>query len=313
MPLTELFKIDLSFNDADHYSEAVRSWNLESRQLGRGQFGAEIRQLGCRNYILGHAQFGQKLHQVGMPPAGGWTFLIPNREGMQLLCRGQQQRGNQLVCLPWNCEMETVSHDFFDLLFITVSQERMEQKLAQYELEADLFAGRELCDVDSRLLLVIQFQLRRLIGLSLEDVIRDQGAIEAELDSWLDYVIHAWSRGARKPRVSVPVAQAKMLSRVIEHIDQHQKELIRLEDLCAHAGVSARTLQYAFKRKFQMTPKQYMQACRLDGVRKAIRKQPSASISQLASEWGFWHMGQFAADYRKLFGVRPSESLSSRG
>ncbi len=29
----------------------------------------------------------------------------------------------------------------------------------------------------------------------------------------------------------------------------------------------------------------------------------------LAPAWGFWHMGQFAADYRKLFAKRPSETL----
>ena len=310
MHLTEPFKIELSFDDADHFTDTVRAWNLESWQLERGQFNAKISQIGCGDYIFGQGEFDRKLHQVGLPPSGGWTFIIPNRAGMQLLCRGQQQSGNQLLCLPWNCDLETVSHDFFDILSITVSQERMEQKLAQLELEPDLFAGRELCDVDSRLLIVLQFQLRRLIGLSLEDVIRDQGAIEADLDSWLDYVIHAWAYASRKPRFSLPVAQAKMLSGVVDHIDQHQQGAIRVSDLCAQAGVSERTLQYAFKRKFAMTPKQYLQARRLHGVRKAMWAQPNASISELASEWGFWHMGQFAADYRKLFGELPKVTLA---
>ena len=34
-------------------------------------------------------------------------------------------------------------------------------------------------------------------------------------------------------------------------------------------------------------------------------------ISDVANRWGFWHMGSFAADYRKQFGELPSETLRS--
>ena len=34
-------------------------------------------------------------------------------------------------------------------------------------------------------------------------------------------------------------------------------------------------------------------------------------ILNIANDWGFWHMGQFAADYKSLFGELPSETLHS--
>ena len=34
-----------------------------------------------------------------------------------------------------------------------------------------------------------------------------------------------------------------------------------------------------------------------------------AGVAEVASRWGFWHMGQLAADYRQLFGELPSETL----
>jgi len=34
-------------------------------------------------------------------------------------------------------------------------------------------------------------------------------------------------------------------------------------------------------------------------------------FNQLANAWGIWHMGRFAADYRKLFGEVPSETLQA--
>jgi transcriptional regulator GlxA family with amidase domain len=31
-------------------------------------------------------------------------------------------------------------------------------------------------------------------------------------------------------------------------------------------------------------------------------------IADAANAWGFWHMGQFAKDYRTLFGELPSQT-----
>jgi AraC family ethanolamine operon transcriptional activator len=34
-------------------------------------------------------------------------------------------------------------------------------------------------------------------------------------------------------------------------------------------------------------------------------------VQDVAAAWGFWHLSQFATDYRKLFGMRPSETLKA--
>ncbi|MFV2073945.1 MAG: helix-turn-helix domain-containing protein, partial [Thermoanaerobaculales bacterium] len=45
-------------------------------------------------------------------------------------------------------------------------------------------------------------------------------------------------------------------------------------------------------------------------ARRALRSatQPTL-VTDVANSWGFWHMGQFAADYRRQFGELPSETL----
>lgn len=79
--------------------------------------------------------------------------------------------------------------------------------------------------------------------------------------------------------------------------------------MCAAADVSWRTLNYAFRELIGVTPKQYLQATRLDGVRRELhRRGTRAMITDIANHWGFWHMGQFAADYRRQFGELPSET-----
>ena len=80
-----------------------------------------------------------------------------------------------------------------------------------------------------------------------------------------------------------------------------------VKGLCAHAHVSERTLQYAFKEQFGLTPKSFMRAWQLNQVKRAMHLNGAGCrISEVAGEYGFWHMGQFAADYRKLFGELPS-------
>jgi hypothetical protein len=32
-------------------------------------------------------------------------------------------------------------------------------------------------------------------------------------------------------------------------------------------------------------------------------------VNDFANRWGFWHMGQFAADYRRLFAELPARTL----
>jgi AraC family ethanolamine operon transcriptional activator len=46
-------------------------------------------------------------------------------------------------------------------------------------------------------------------------------------------------------------------------------------------------------------------------VRQELKVAPAgtASVREIARRWGFWHTGEFAADYRRLFGELPSETL----
>jgi AraC family ethanolamine operon transcriptional activator len=87
-------------------------------------------------------------------------------------------------------------------------------------------------------------------------------------------------------------------------------ESLTLQRICNEVGVSQRVLEYAFREHIGITPKQCLQAVRLTGVRRDLRRSGAkAKIADVANRWEFWHMGQFAADYRHQFGELPSETL----
>jgi AraC family ethanolamine operon transcriptional activator len=72
--------------------------------------------------------------------------------------------------------------------------------------------------------------------------------------------------------------------------------------------VSRRTLQYSFQDVLQMSPVAYLRALRLNGVRRDLQAAGDAPVGDVAARWGFWHLSRFAADYRRLFGERPSDT-----
>jgi AraC-like DNA-binding protein len=107
-----------------------------------------------------------------------------------------------------------------------------------------------------------------------------------------------------------PTVRSRALRLALDYIEANADNAPTVTDICRASGGSYRTLNYAFHDRFGVSPKQYLQAARLDGVRKDLRKLgPQGTVIDIANRWGFWHMGQFAADYQRQFGELPSETL----
>ena len=111
----------------------------------------------------------------------------------------------------------------------------------------------------------------------------------------------------------LPSTQARCVSRACEYMDGHAHEALCLEEIARVACVSPRTLEVSFRRIHQQTPLTYLRTLRLDRVRQALQEsalqcQP-ASVTGLALQHGFVHMGRFAAYYKQRFGCAPSATL----
>jgi AraC family ethanolamine operon transcriptional activator len=157
---------------------------------------------------------------------------------------------------------------------------------------------------------------RRIDGLlqSGSNTEQEVRRVAAWSDDLLDLLLLALVNhtGVRKPS---PMARrrSKAFDRALEVIEEMEGEPVSLSDLCRYASVSERTLQYAFRERLSVTPKEYIQLFRLNRVRGELRTTAARDvlISDIANQFGFWHLGQFAADYRKFFGELPSETPRS--
>jgi AraC-like DNA-binding protein len=82
--------------------------------------------------------------------------------------------------------------------------------------------------------------------------------------------------------------------------------------LCAALGVSPGGLSAAFQGTFGISPHRFLKLRRMAMVRSLLHcpDGPVQLVKSVALSHGFWHLGQFAIDYRAMYGEMPSETLA---
>lgn len=109
--------------------------------------------------------------------------------------------------------------------------------------------------------------------------------------------------GPRRPRVIC------VIYKFLEEAQRSSSQ--RIDDLAEDLNMSRRNLQYYTTEVLGIGPKKLVKCQKLRNIMRSI---PSAvvngkGIGDLAYEHGFEHFSQFCADYRSMFGERPTDTL----
>lgn len=138
-----------------------------------------------------------------------------------------------------------------------------------------------------------------------------QAAAQVELLETLLATLGSATHDAPAPQDLTRQAHSRVVQVAEDYALSHTAERLYATDLCEAAGVSERTLQYAFKEVMGMTPVAYLTRLRLHRVRQALRAAThgSTTVTTEALKWGFWHFGDFSRAYKDCFGELPSETL----
>jgi AraC-like DNA-binding protein len=112
---------------------------------------------------------------------------------------------------------------------------------------------------------------------------------------------------------SIPGVSERHVRRAEEWIDAHLTEVIGVEDVAAALDVGVRSLQISFQRVRGYSPLESIRRRRLEHTRKALlQAEPGATVTTIATQFGFFELGRFSKRYRKTFGEAPSETLARR-
>lgn len=117
---------------------------------------------------------------------------------------------------------------------------------------------------------------------------------------------HNFSDELRRAPTSLPRA---VVARAEEYIRAHCDRPLSLVEIAEAVGVSCRSLQASFKRIGSSSPLKMLRTIRLDEARAKLRKG-EATVTDVALQLGFFHLGRFSAQYKQAFGELPASTLS---
>ena len=245
------------------------------------------------------ASFNRTVDQRGAAPSGAQTFAFLLDPDATIHWCGRDADGSNLLIFRPDGEFESLTGADFSVLTISVADELLADAAARLELRDSVWRGRgaEMCRPGPARLAALRRQVSGHLAAPEQDV---PVAVMRTL------VDDSGSSPAVGPRGAAFKRARSLLA--AWHADAPS-----VRRLAEEAGVSERTLQYAFRDHAGMTPKAYIMAERLNRVRRELQRAGNRQrIGDIALRWGFWHMGQFAADYRAQFGELPSETVRRR-
>lgn len=131
---------------------------------------------------------------------------------------------------------------------------------------------------------------------------------EALLASLLLFQSHNFSRELHR-RHSAP--HPKVIQQAVDLIEAYPERALTTEEIARSVLVSVRTLQEGFQRHVGRSPMAYLRDVRLTRVRDELLAGQFGrkTVTETALDWGFFHLGRFAAAYRAKFGESPSQTL----
>jgi len=97
-----------------------------------------------------------------------------------------------------------------------------------------------------------------------------------------------------------------------EQVYNHMDGKTTIKSLSKQYSVSEKTLQNSFKSLFGFTPNKFLRYLKLNLVYHDLESAQlkKTTVLNIATKWGFIHMGHFSNYYTELFGENPSQTLS---
>lgn len=158
--------------------------------------------------------------------------------------------------------------------------------------------------------------LADLVDFLIRDADRENGVLAAPLVAAqvmesLQYALlyrlsHSHSGHLRAPSRSAGPAY---LRRAEEYLDANAAVPVTTSDLASAIGMSVRSLQMAFRRHRRETPLGFLRERRYQLARRRLLSGTYPTVTSVALDSGFEHLGRFSAGYRERFGESPSETL----
>jgi len=299
-------------SDVHHQATLLRAWDQEYTQLHPGRFSGYVRKLRNDGIKLFSERMNRAVFQMGALPATRLAFGLPlHASDMSCLC-GEDGDKNSLLVFSGRSGFEFFSPDDFEFFGIEIDVDASSDPVLSTMIES----LDKIISCGKRSIALNPNRAAKL-GRFLDLTLSEEGIAERILN-WPDHAA-AFNRGLVGWLLDMlQTADSGSDRRQIRHWDAITEIRtlvseapccpISVAELTVELGVSRRTLQNACQEIVGLSPVQYLRALRLSEARRMMER--SSSVTEAATQFGFWHLGYFARDYHAMFGELPSCTLN---
>lgn len=303
-----------SFSSVEELDEANRQagWQLEYRQLEAAPFSAEFAGRPCGETLLMRELFCGSLEIVGEPPVESVGVMLPGNPTRRATFNGREVRDDRLFVAMPGSEIDVTALGSLEVYSMYVPASAFEN------------AARPVCLLDMAKLLGSALAisasaprlapLRRLFAAGLGAGALQEIACHEFLANLTDKIVKLMAGSETDDSMANPYDGSSNRHRLIgarDYIEAHLADVIRMPQVCRSVGISLRGLERLFARELGISPTKYVRARRLNAVRRRLiaADAESTRVGDVASTYGFSHLGRFAGEYRSYFGETPHQTL----
>lgn len=299
-------------HDADEHAHNLSAWDQQYSQFSPGRFEGRLTELRLPGLQIFHESANQALRQSCTAWPDAVWMGVPCEHAGELRLDARAVPQHAVLLRPGGQAFELQTPRDFGILGIVVGRELLQA--------APNVAGGALSKaLDARAALPLppptHRRLRRTLQLLLmREPLRLSAAALREQALELVAQTLELASPALCEEPGLPARRSCELVRKAREIALDGDDPgVSVARLCSMLGVSRRTLQYAFREATGQAPLAYLRTMRLNRARRGLQQaaRSGARVTEIATDCGFNHLGQFAQDYRRLFGETPSATLQA--
>ena len=296
-------------------TQIVDPWKVNLRQTETGRFDGRLEFVKFGDILVYREHWSRSILATGATPKGYFTLagsLSPEKR--TTWCRQVLDSGD-LACGRPGSETEFTTPSDSRHAVILLPADLMRSYFDEETIEAALAPQHHTLGgtgtFSSPLLASMNYTIDKYLKHPelLDDV---EGCSNSE-SQLLEAVGIAMHQQTKETVILPSNIRNKAFDRAIEICEQLQKP-IPIPRLAAQVGVSQRTLELSFQETIGIAPRTYMRWLRIRAAHRELLEHDPATtkVGDVAANWSFTEFGRFAAEYKKLFGESPSETLRKR-
>jgi AraC family ethanolamine operon transcriptional activator len=302
-------------DDPSHHEEISAPWDILITPLERRAYGHRKHYLLTPSITIYEENFDSLVRIRGLTPEGKLVFSIPLRQGSKSSYWNAPPCHRKIpASLPGALDLriDAGQNHLVVLLDISLLQRVLPSHKATALLRA---AAARHIPASTTAIKHLGNWLRQLLEQAHRnpDMLRHPfqlQTLEEDLLLRLASLLNISAEPAKRAQASI---RQQGFRRALELIRGSDCSTLSISQLYDASCVSRRTLEYAFRENFDMAPMDYIRLHRFHAVRRAllIAHNSRATVSAIAGKSGFYELGRFAANYKRIFHELPSQTLAA--